>query len=326
MILSSGEDVPRGESLRARLFVLHVEQGDIAVQALTPYQQAGAGGRYAAAMAGYLSWLAARYDQLCGELAAERALLRDKALAATGHARTPGIVADLAVGWKYFLAFATEIGAITPAERDQLAVDVWAALLAGAGEQEAELATQDPANRFLSLLAAAVASGRGHFANYNGDVPESDPEAWGWQRRNGENQTTWTPLGKQLGWIREDDLFLDPETAFAETQRFGEEQGERLPLSQRQLHKRLKGRGLLASTAAGRLTCHRMLQGRERMVLHLRTASLIPQKSWFSGFSGPKPPASDNQTHDSFSETSQTDASRPPVGIHSPENHENHEF
>jgi Domain of unknown function (DUF927) len=319
MILSSGEDVPRGESLRARLFVLHVEQGEIDVKALTPYQQDGASGRYAAAMAGYLSWLAARYDQVCGDLAWERAALRDKALSASGHARTPGIVADLAVGWKYFLAFATETGAVTPAERDQFVVDVWSALLAGAAEQEAELATQDPANRFLSLLAAAIASGRGHFANYNGDEPDADPEAWGWQRRNGENQTTaWTSLGKQLGWVRGDDLFLDPETAYAETQRFGEEQGERLPLSQRQLHKRLNERGLLASTEAGRLTCHRILQGRERVVLHLRTASLIPQKSWFSGFSGSSAPASSSQTPDSFSETSQKAKSSEPLASIAP--------
>ena len=206
-------------------------------------------------------------------------------------------------------------------------MDVWAALLAGAAEQEAELATQDPANRFLSLLAAAIASGRGHVANYNGDEPDADPEAWGWQRRSGENQTTaWTSLGKQLGWVRGDDLFLDPETAYAETQRFGEEQGERLPVSQRQLHKRLKERGLLASTEAGRLTCHRMLQGRERVVLHLRTASLIPQKSWFSWFSGSSTTATNTKTPESFSETSQNAPSAESLGTRHPENHENHEF
>ena len=67
-------------------------------------------GRYVGAMSGYLSWLAVRYDQVRGDLAGERAALRDKVLSANGHARTPGIVADLAVGWKFFLAFATETG------------------------------------------------------------------------------------------------------------------------------------------------------------------------------------------------------------------------
>jgi hypothetical protein len=290
MILSNGEDVPRGESLRARLFVLHVEQGEVDVTALTPYQRDAAGGRYAAAMAGFLGWLAARYDQVRADLPGERAALRDQAMAAHGHARTPGIVADLAVGWKYFLAFATEAGALTHPERDQIAADVWGALIQGAAQQEADLTAQDPANRFLALLAAAVASGRAHLADRLGTAPATDPEAWGWQRRAGNDPgTVWVPLGKQVGWVEGDALYLDPEASFAEAQRLGDEQGERLPVSQRQLHKRLKDRGLLAGTEAGRLTYRLVLQGRERAVLHLRTASLIPQKSGFSGHSGQTP-------------------------------------
>jgi len=293
MILSSGQDVPRGESLRARLLVLNVEQGEIDVKGLTPYQEDAARDLYAAATSGDLSWLAARYDQVRVALAGERAAWRDKAVSAGGHARTPGIVADLALGWHYFLTFAAEAGAVTSAERDHVFAAVWEALLGCAAEQGEELAAQDPTNRFLALLAAAVVSGRGHFANYNGVAPEDEPEAWGWQRRPGEDQA-WAPLGRQLGWVCGDDLYLDPEASYAEAQRLGEEQGERLPVSQRQLHKRLKERDLLAGVEAGRLTCLRILQGRERAVLHLRTSGLTPQKSGFSGVSGegadPRPP------------------------------------
>jgi Domain of unknown function (DUF927) len=283
LILSSGEDVPRGESLQARQYVIHLGQEQIDLPALTPYQQDAARGLYAAATSAYLCWLAPRYDQVRATPAGERAALRDKAMCASGHPRTPGIVADLALGWQYFLAFATETGAISRVEHGDIAGAVWACLLKGAAEQEADLSSQDQANRFLAFLAAVVASGRGHLANPAGCEPYSEPEAWGWQGRGGDPMPAWSPRGKQLGWIDGDDVYLDPESAFAEAQRLGEEQGDRLAVSQRRLHKRLHERGLLASTEAGRLTTRKALQGRERAVLHLRTSCLSPQKSGVSG-------------------------------------------
>jgi hypothetical protein len=263
--------------------VIHVAQGAIELPALTPYQEDAARGRYAAAMSAYLSWLAARYDQVRAGLAQERAVLRDKALSSTGHPRTPGIVADLALGWQYFLAFAVETGAITRVEHGDISGPVRACLLKGAAEQEADLLSLDQANRFLALLAAVVASGRGHFTSPAGREPTYDSEAWGWQGQSGEPLAARSARGKQVGWIDGDELYLDPESAFAEAQRLGEEQGERLTVSQRQLHKRLHERGLLASTEAGRLTCRRALQGRERAVLHLRASCLSPPKSTISG-------------------------------------------
>jgi recombinase/resolvase-like protein len=231
-------------------------------------------------MSGYLSWLAGRYARVRKEIARERELLRAQAAATGGHARTPGIVADLAVGWKHFLDFAAEVGVLLPAERERIFSEVWDSLCNAAAEQQTDLAAQDPANRFLLLLAATVTSGRGHFANRQGFEADCNPEAWGWQRRSGEGPTpNWLALGKQLGWIEDDDLYVDPEAAFAEAQRLGEEQGERLTVSQNQLHRRLKERGLLASCEVGRATTRQKLQGRERAVLHLRTATLTPQKA-----------------------------------------------
>ena len=36
------------------------------------------------------------------------------------HARLPGILAELHSGWEIWLQFALEVGAINPAEKDQL--------------------------------------------------------------------------------------------------------------------------------------------------------------------------------------------------------------
>src|SRR5262249_42565528 len=106
LILASGEDSPRGESLQARMLPVLVRKGALDVRALTPYQHQAAAGVYAAALSGFLQWVAGRYQDLRAGLAEEHREMRAKAAGEGKHPRAPGIVADLALGWKHFLAFA----------------------------------------------------------------------------------------------------------------------------------------------------------------------------------------------------------------------------
>src|SRR5262249_31076690 len=117
LILSTGEDVPRGQSLRARMLVLEVAPGDVNAERLTDCQRDAAAGSYAQALAAFVRWLAPQYGAIRGRLRQEVAELREKARADGQHARTPGIVADLAVGLHYFLDFALAASAITAEER-----------------------------------------------------------------------------------------------------------------------------------------------------------------------------------------------------------------
>jgi hypothetical protein len=72
---------------------------------------------------------------------------------------------------------------------------------------------------------------------------------------------------------------LEPEAAFAAAQALAVAQGEALAISPRTLRRRLKERGLLASTDAGRgvLTVRRVLEGKRREVLHLLATSLLSE-------------------------------------------------
>jgi Domain of unknown function (DUF927) len=58
LILSTGEDVPRGKSLRARVFILELSPKALDWERVTRCQQDANEGLYAQAMAGYLQWLA----------------------------------------------------------------------------------------------------------------------------------------------------------------------------------------------------------------------------------------------------------------------------
>src|SRR5262249_20309162 len=134
LVLSTGEDTPRGQSLRARLLVLEVSPGDFGPPPpepnplLTACQKDAAAGKDAAALAGFLRWLAPQYEAVRARLRVELAELRDRARAGGQHARTPGIVADLALGLRYLLDFALAAGAITEAERAELWERGWEAL------------------------------------------------------------------------------------------------------------------------------------------------------------------------------------------------------
>ncbi|HUY32008.1 MAG TPA: DUF927 domain-containing protein [Pirellulales bacterium] len=279
LIVSTGEDVPRGQSLRARLLVAEVGPGDVDKGRLTACQGDAREGQYAAALAGYLRWLAPKYAAVRAGLTAETARLRDAAAAEGQHARTPGIVADLAIGLLYLLRFAVEVGALTADAFEETWRQGWAALGQAAEAQAGHQTASEPGQHFLRLLWATVASGRAHVANPNGGQPDDSPEAWGWRSDARGTSCEWEPLGKRVGWTDGESLYLEPEASFAEAQKLAGEQGESLVVSPRTLWRRLRDRGALASIDRPRetLTVRRTVEGRRRDVIHLHLTSLTAQ-------------------------------------------------
>jgi hypothetical protein len=278
LILSTGEDVPPGQSLRGRMLVLEVSPGDLPLARLTPHQRAAADGVYADGLAAFVAWLAPRYGELFLRLPGRRAELRDRALAGAASSRTPGIVADLALGLELFLDFALAAGALAAAERDALAKRGWQALQDAARAHSKHVEAAEPTGHFLRLLTGALASGRAHLAGPDGGPPVN-PGAWGWRAQGGLDPR-WEPQGRRIGWLDgPDDLLLEPEAAYAEAQELARHQGESLPVSSRTLWKRLRERNLLATwdERRQRNTVRRTLEGtKDRDVLHLRLGALSP--------------------------------------------------
>lgn len=288
LIVGTGEDVPRGQSLRARTAIIEVGRGDVNVNALTSAQHDGAMGEYAAAMAGYIQWLAGRFDALRETAAEEIAGLRDAARTqGAAHARTPDVVAHLAYGWRQWLTFARDVGGVTKAEGDALWERVWAALGTMAVAQAAQHETEEPTRRFLSLIGNALASWEGHLATPDGQSPEL-PEAWGW--RIEERQTPFSetrrvalPQGKRLGWIDGAVIYLLPDAAYAAVNRMATAAGAPFSITQRTLGTRLHERGLLAAKEPHGFTVPRVLEGQRQRVLALHRSSLTSRSSGTSG-------------------------------------------
>lgn len=281
LILSTGEEIPRGQSLRARLLIIEISPGDIDKAKLTECQRNAAAGLYAQAMASYLAWLATSYANVRQVLPDLTADLRAQATAGGMHARTPGIVANLAVGLRFFLLFAKTVGAITQDERARLRSESWQALLEAADLQAAKQEATEPAQHFLRLLTAALASKTAHVADIDGNAPTS-PERWGWQKRRVVNGTVtaeeWQSQGRRIGWTDGQALYLEPDAAYSVAARLATEQNETLAVSAAILRRRLKERGFLATvdTARETLTVRRKLEGGQKDVLYLLASVVCP--------------------------------------------------
>ena len=158
LVLSTGEDVPHGQSLRARVLVLEVGPGDVDADRLTACQADAASGLYAAAMAGFVRSIADAYPTIRAGLRAEVVRLRGEALEGRAHRRTPEIVANLALGIDHLLAFATAVGAVDARAGERAA----RALLAGAPRRRVGPAVAPGRERTRRTLhRAALRGGRG---------------------------------------------------------------------------------------------------------------------------------------------------------------------
>jgi hypothetical protein len=281
LLLSSGEDAPAGgtDSVAARVLAVEVEPGDVRVDELGVAQARAREGWYARALAGYLQWLAARLDGEADRVAAEFAALRAAATASGQHRRVPEAVANLALGWGRYLAFALERGCVTGAEHDELVRAGWAALGAVAADQRQGQGEQDPVVRFAAALVTALGSGQAHVAGPDGEAPAlpNDPRAWGWRRQvvgaGDYRHEEWRPQGARIGWVDGPALYLQAGAAYLVAETVLHRSGQALGVREVTLKKRLQQAGVLAGTEqrAGqtRLEVRVTLEGARRAVLHV---------------------------------------------------------
>jgi hypothetical protein len=272
LVLATGEEVPRGQSIRARLLIVELRPAQVDRSRLSQSQSMAQQGQLAAAMGAFLTWSARQYEELQRRLSRRSRELRTQHQRGIVHARLPAALAELQSAWEIWMEFACEIGAIKTAERAELEKRSKQAL-----QELAELQTQyhharDPALRFVSLLRVALAGGQAHVADRRGRVPES-PEVWGWRRK--PTGRGWVPQGTRVGWVARSDLFLEPTASYQVAQQAAGT--ERLPVSEQTLRHRLREHGLLVSIDTGRqmLQVRRTLEGAPRQVLHLRAGELV---------------------------------------------------
>jgi hypothetical protein len=273
MLVITGEDLPVGHSLRARMMMVEVGGGDIDLEVLTEMQERR--GLLAGAVAGYVGWLADQDKAVFGRRQSE---LRAGAIAElkNAHGRTAENVAVFQIGVEMALRFAVDAGALTGQEADEHSAASWEVLLDLARDQANLLQSQNPAERFINLIGSAISSGRAHVADTSGGVP-GGMEALGWQvvARDGQANEVWRGMGRCVGWAKDELIYLDPDAAYAEAQGLASAQHATLAVSKDTLWKRLAEAGKIAAKDQGKNTKRvRTVHGRKHTIC-LRLAEVV---------------------------------------------------
>jgi hypothetical protein len=280
MVLSTGEDIPRGQSLRARILTMEPSPSDVDWTVLSQCQKHATEGLYAQSLAGFLRWLTPQYERIKKGLRREVEDLRAEAVQGS-HKRTPEIAANLALGFRFFLKFAREAEAISAEEDDSLWQTCWNSLSEAASAQARHQGENEAARRFIELISASISSGKAHLASPNGGSP-NEAEAWGWRFDGGE--VGWVSKGNRSGWLDGENVYLQPDSSYSCVQDLARSQGDSIAVSVQTLRRRLKEKGFLASWDEVRetATVRRILEGKQQAVLHLRKSifseALYPYK------------------------------------------------
>ena len=95
LVLATGEEVPRGQSLRARMLIVDLRPAEVDRALLTECQSSARQGQLAVAMAAFLSWIAGQYEQLQQRLQTRVRELRNRVPPALDRVGLDGLHEDL---------------------------------------------------------------------------------------------------------------------------------------------------------------------------------------------------------------------------------------
>lgn len=276
LCIVTGEDIPSGQSLRARNLILEVNRGDVKRETLAKLNPIAESGILSAGMAAFLQWLAPNLEQHQNKLATRAT---DLALTFTAsHGRTTDAAGDLLAALEIWGAFALEKQCITKPELEALTSRARSALQAACGAQAEHQAASDPVTRFLEILPALFSSGKAHLKDSSTGQASKNPSRWGWLERTygtGENERNeWQPQGVCIGWLNEQgSVLLEPQAAYASVQRLAGEQGDNITKSAPAIWKAMSERGLIVKDKEQNTT-RRRIEGSVKRVLCLQSHAL----------------------------------------------------
>ncbi len=276
LIISTGEDVPQGQSVRSRMLVLELKKDDIRLKALTLCQDSASQGLYAQVMSSFLEWLSPRYDAIYLHM---NKYIEDfhKRLKFPDdyHGRIVDTLSQLYCGLQMFFIFALNNNALPLPYIDKLSNECLDNMKLVGTSQHAICKIDDPVIRFLELISSAIACGHAHICNEEGGFPYPG-NMWGWSRKEYEKSVYYQPRGRCIGWFENYNLYLEPDAAYDVARRLAP-QGEGISITSHMLWKRMADNNLLQSTeheTRKTYKVRRMFQGMRRSVIHIDTTIL----------------------------------------------------
>ncbi len=254
LLLSTGEDLPPGQSILARMLSVEVDLGSVDLKLLTQAQAQA--DRLPHAFAGYVEWLAPRLDELADDLRGQFVELRNLFAPGATHGRIPEILAYLALGLNLFVQYAVDSDALSSDEGKELTKEAVRVLQKLGAVHGARIGESDPAEVFLSTLSSLLAAGNGQLAQKGGSSSADGQEI--------------------LGWKDDKHAYLIPDAAVRAVNRFLRDRDHHFSYTNSALYKALDGRGVLIRGSDGKSTRSITIGGKKQRVLTIPLNSIEP--------------------------------------------------
>jgi hypothetical protein len=246
MVVSSGETIPPGHSIGARLSVVPVDRSAVEVAALTRSQAEVA--LLPHALRAYVEWLQSRLPP--SALVARHAELRASYMVEAAHARAPEAMAKLHLGLSTYLECAVAVGATTQAAASDIITRFRSALLGLADHQAAGARDTTPARRFIRVVSTLISQDRLRLlTDPRSPLEDRDVDLLG------DGTPVVGPPVEKVGWREQPTglIYLHPEVSFHAVGRYLREAGEHWPVgSVRTLGEELANDGFVSRDPKGR--------------------------------------------------------------------------
>jgi hypothetical protein len=212
---------------------------DLAV--LTRCQEDAAAGKFATLTAAYIRWLAPRLASVRQEHKALvktiAARFREETKGTSVHDRHPILAAELAAGYRPFLRFAVECGAIEAVTAESHTQTIDGYLIELVKDQAEAQHESSPAQRFIALLVVGLRAKRFHLQSVDSDeAPLHYAGACGWHKdwlyegNNVGQHLEWCipPNSKLVGFIdvKAGEVYMGSESVKTVAQVVSREQGD----------------------------------------------------------------------------------------------------
>jgi DNA polymerase-1 len=275
LVMATGEDLPSGQSILARILPVHFERKQVNTAKLSELQAKQ--DRLPHAMAGFIDWLRLHLDGIEDRLRGRFVARRAEFHASENHLRAPEALAHLVVGIELFSEFVVDVGVFGKREAGHF-VDEAVSILRQLGVvQGGTVAEEDAPSRFMGQLRELVVQGKVEIVD------------------NREEKLVHLGATQQIGWRDQDAVYLLPDATFSVVTGAMRAAGAPMPLKAPTLWSRLYTAGLIKPGDAGHLTSKQKCGGgRPRVIVMSLQALELDDPNGGPKSGAPVPPAPNN--------------------------------
>jgi hypothetical protein len=284
VVVATAEALPEGpafESAAARALSINLSREDVDLVGVSELQ--GSRETLPHAMAGYIAWVAARYENLASKAPTYRAKVRDeiRAKLVGAHPRTPDAAAALITALRALETYAKCVGVLDDKSGEEFLARTSAGMVEAARAHMEATQGGDPATRFIEILRSLFEAGRVYAKDKESGKEPQDSDDLGWEQyetRNDEWVVQPRRTAEFIGWADGTYLYLDKEAAYAAVGGFAQRGSIPFGIKPRTLWAALKRAGV-SLTDEGRTDTLTRVQGKPKRVVQIRRGTVHEEVS-----------------------------------------------